>query len=222
MHESQWRSSINFSSLFVMNGVFHNPFIEFILMCSYFGLSQIGLKQYPTSTAIYKNLGEVIELTCKALHFILAKVSYWCVILPKLFKTAIYHYVFVDSTDGQYFLTCPVMLPFNWQTPFGYLIASLIQFAAAFAVLLSATAVLGFLVGSCWLFIDTIRDITTDLEYFNVNRSSGQSNRIMKMRFCKIIAFYSDAKQLSSNIAVSSNQNVFHTLNENNYLLFAD
>lgn len=172
-------------------------------MCSYFGLFQLGLKQYPTSTAIYKNLDDIIELTCKALHFVLAKISFLGVMLPKLFKTAIYH-IFVDSADGQYFLTCPVMIPFNWQTPFGYLIASFIQFAAAFAVSLSATAVLGFLVGSCWLFIDTIRDITTDFEHFNfnVNRSSGQSNRIMKMRFCKIIAFYSDAKQLSLNIPI--------------------
>lgn len=153
---------------------------------------------------IYIQLNEKIELTCKVLHFILARISYFGVMLPKLLKTIVNCWIYDDQTAGPYFLTFPVMLPFNWQTPCGYLIALLTQFAAAFAVLSSASAVLGFLVGSCLLFIDTVRDITTDLKLLNDDQSSSErsNNQRIKVRFCNIVKIYSNAKQLSRKTAI--------------------
>lgn len=147
--------------------------------------------------AIYQKVHENIELTCKVLNVILTKISYLGVLLPKLFKTVVNYYIYDEPTDAPYFLPFPVMLPFDWQTPCGYLIALGTQFASAFGVLFSATTVLGFLVGSCWIFVKIVDDITTDLKHLNENVSSDRTMRIMKMRLHDIIEIYSDAKQLS-------------------------
>lgn len=171
--------------------------INFFPHFNLFGTFQIGSNQCITSTAIYGKLHKNIELTCKVLNFILTKISYLGVMLPKLFKTIVNINFYDDSTDGPYFLPFPVMMPFDWQTPCGYLIALSAQFASAFAVLFSASTVLSFLVGSCWLFIEIVDDITTDVNHLNGDATSDESIRILKMRFHDVIEIYLDVKQLT-------------------------
>lgn len=54
------------------------------------------------------------------------------------------------------------------------------------------------LVGSCWLFMFIVQDITMDLTNFNLNVQSNEENQgQMIQNFYVIIQLYSDAKQLS-------------------------
>lgn len=87
-------------------------------------------------------------------------------------------------------------LPFNWHTPFGYLIALFAQFPAVFAVLFCASTIFCFVVASSWLFITIIQDITNNLAELKCTEAFNSRNQSIKMQFCDIIGFYLDVKQL--------------------------
>lgn len=91
-----------------------------------------------------------------------------------------------------------IRLPFNWRTPFGYLIAFFVQNTGAFAVILSSSTVLSFLIGSCWLLFTIIRDIYKDLKYLKCKKKLRRCDRNLKINFYHIVKLYLDTKQLSN------------------------
>lgn len=88
-------------------------------------------------------------------------------------------------------------LPFNWKTPFGYVIAVIFISAACFATLYVLTLTLSFYASSCWLFIFYVKDISNDVSFLAVGGQSNRCHRKMKERFCKIVQLNSIVKQLS-------------------------
>lgn len=96
----------------------------------------------------------------------------------------------------QFFPKLSHRLPFNWKTPIGYMIALASEWAIIHSAILTA-AIFVFFVGSAWLIICLIKDITNDLSELNITGTSLHSRRELRERFCYIIQFYSDAKQLS-------------------------
>ena len=87
-------------------------------------------------------------------------------------------------------------LPFDWKTPFGYLLAISAQAAGYFCICSNAPPVIGYMIGSCWLFISFIEDITTEFLLLNSSEaSSNQNDKEFKENFCNIIQLYSDVKQ---------------------------
>lgn len=91
-------------------------------------------------------------------------------------------------------------LPFNWKTPLGYSIAIAFEGATLHSVTLGFTPIFCIFLGSAWLEIAFIEDIANDLAEVNssIDASNGNKRRDLTERFCYIIRFYSDAKQLSS------------------------
>lgn len=88
-------------------------------------------------------------------------------------------------------------LPFDWKTPFGYLVAWLAQFAAHIAL---NTSVIPFFIqmfSTSWLFASIIDDLTNELVAFNndIKTSRGKKHEKLKQDFCKIIRLYSHAKE---------------------------
>lgn len=57
--------------------------------------------------------------------------------------------------------------PFDWKTPFGYLVAWFGEYAGFVAVLMTATPCFNVILGSSWLFIVVAYDITNDVAAFN-------------------------------------------------------
>lgn len=56
------------------------------------------------------------------------------------------------------------------------------------------------LIGSCWLIIAFVKDITNDLSNFKIIEMRLIKNRAeLKVRFFNMIRFYSDAKELGEN-----------------------
>lgn len=156
----------------------------------------------------------------------MAKLSAVGTIAPALLLTVVNYFVY-DLGDDSYFLPFPVMyvhhfkfdksrnfnrtefiytiinglfsrLPFNWQTPFGYLIALVAQGIAAICTLFSGTLTMSLLVGSCWLFIIIVDDIANDLPKLDSGDYSSQRRRAKVIKyFCNILECYADLKQLS-------------------------
>lgn len=86
--------------------------------------------------------------------------------------------------------------PFNWKTPFGYLVAYILNCCATFCVIYGHYMVFCFLIGSSWLTITCVKDITNDLNNLTVKRLTHESQQQLKRSLINIIQFHSDAKQL--------------------------
>lgn len=89
-------------------------------------------------------------------------------------------------------------LPYNFKTPFNFLVTIIAMAFSMISLILSFIATVSFLIGSCWLFISFMKDLTNDLGFLNVGGSkTNESRRKMKQRFCKIIQDYLSVKELS-------------------------
>lgn len=88
--------------------------------------------------------------------------------------------------------------PFNWRTPVGYLITLSIQCVAIYATVFCAIPLVHLFIGTLWLSISFVEDVTNDLQFLTVDQSSNQNYMESRQHFCNIVHFYGNAKQLSS------------------------
>lgn len=86
--------------------------------------------------------------------------------------------------------------PFNWRTPFGYLIAFFSQTVTFFCCLQYCSGVLCSFYGFCWILMAFGKDITR--EWIEINNIV-VSPKDLKRKIIDIIRFHSKVKQLSRN-----------------------
>lgn len=90
------------------------------------------------------------------------------------------------------------MLPFEWKTPFGYLLAWFNTFFGALTGILSAPPFYNSIFASSWLFVIIADDdLKEELAAFNndVKTSKGSDRAEIRQRFYSIIQSYWDAKE---------------------------
>lgn len=90
------------------------------------------------------------------------------------------------------------MLPFQWKTPFGYLLAWFNTFFGALTGILSAPPFYNSIFASSWLFVIIADDdLKEELAAFNndVKTSKGSDRAEIRQRFYSIIQSYWDAKE---------------------------
>lgn len=86
--------------------------------------------------------------------------------------------------------------PFDWKTPFGFLMAIFSQMFGALFIVVIAMQVMNLVYESCWFFVAIARDLTKELAEFNKDvRPSNGNREQMTKRFCKLAQTFSDAKQ---------------------------
>lgn len=89
-------------------------------------------------------------------------------------------------------------LPFNWKTPFGYFIATQLEFFGSLSIVLITFAVITNYFGSCWLITVFVKDIgENDVSQLNLNASGPNKKKKMIDRFRKLVYNFSEVKQLS-------------------------
>lgn len=103
-------------------------------------------------------------------------------------------------------------LPFDWKTPFGYVLAWFAQAAAANSCLVHVNLVMCFLIGSCCLIIGILKDIENDFAHLNGNKTSKRRRGEMNEQFCFIVRFHTDVRQLSSDNE-KKNSNILENFN---------
>lgn len=84
--------------------------------------------------------------------------------------------------------------------PLGYLICWLLEAISEFCLFFYIVPNLCLLVGTSWLLIAFLKDISNDLLKLYVHRKCHQYRWELNVRFCQIIQLYSDVKQLSKKI----------------------
>ena len=103
----------------------------------------------------------------------------------------------MESNCGLVNIFDSLRLPYNWKTPFGYLITLAAESASTHSALFCTSPIVSFFGGWAWLAICSLKDISNDLPELIVGKGTHGRRKEMKKRFCSIILFYSDAKQLS-------------------------
>lgn len=63
--------------------------------------------------------------------------------------------------------------------------------------ILTFIPLMSFLIGSCWIIIVCIKDISNDLSFLKPDEISNKSAADLKEPFCNIVKLYSDVKELS-------------------------
>lgn len=97
-------------------------------------------------------------------------------------------------------------LPWNWKTPLGYSLGFFLEGCALlFSTLLSIT-IICFFVGSSWIIITFVGDITKDLKYLNIDKpnDSNEHHTAAQQPFYNIVKLYADVKELSNNFNINS------------------
>lgn len=74
------------------------------------------------------------------------------------------------------------------------------QAISAYYALVCVCSTLCFLVGSIWLFIAFIEDISQELSMLDVDQKIDAKQTDKLQRFCHVIQLYSDVKQLSDGV----------------------
>lgn len=89
-------------------------------------------------------------------------------------------------------------MPFDWKTPFGYLIALLCETSAFYSTVLVCVPLICILVGPCILFMSMAKDITDELRLLDGIGETNRCERRIKERFCHVVQMFADVKQLIS------------------------
>lgn len=92
-------------------------------------------------------------------------------------------------------------IPFDWRTPFGYLVAITFEFISFFGVISTVSPSVCFAIGSyMWakhIFVTEIIQNINNLNEMNIN-SSKRDIRAMRKLFSDIVQDFSDIKELSA------------------------
>ncbi|XP_055306350.1 odorant receptor 94a-like [Sitodiplosis mosellana] len=148
---------------------------------------------------IYNHVIERTEKWSKRFHLIFVKISLPGLVGPN-FLITLFLCLTSDSGPDAFILPFPVLLPFDWRTPIGYLIAYLGQFGTFFGILTLCCPAVCLYVGFCWLSMSFVRDIEQELSQLNESNNK-ESLSHFHQRLKKIIQFHTDAKELVYNFA---------------------
>lgn len=88
--------------------------------------------------------------------------------------------------------------PFDWRTPFGYLIAMCGLFPAIYYIFLGNTCNLCLAIGTCCFMIAFGKDIGAEMTELNHNAEKTTHRAELYKKICDISKFHVIAKQLSS------------------------
>lgn len=176
----------------------------------------------------YGRINGTIERLSKIFYRILVEYSIPGCVIPSTFLTLVNYFIF-DNHDDPYVLGLPILyvlsnnkwwkcawfeisdfrikpnlnfrlrFPFNWKTPFGYIIAVLSATWLVFSLSLTGALPNFFFAGLCWLLAAFMGDINSDFANFIVRKESKPQNAMQtKARLYKIIRELSRVKQLSA------------------------
>lgn len=120
-------------------------------------------------------------------------------------------------------------MPFNWKTPFGFLLAVLLQMAMNLISIAIYFPMTTYFAGSCWLFCSILDESPTlsvagtsasaASTYSLVDGTSIAMARKLKKDFCTMVQFHSDAKELSGNSMQNWKRKKKTGNNNNNYTI---
>lgn len=100
----------------------------------------------------------------------------------------------VNSTNVNFIFR----LPFDYRTPFGYILYILFNATGAVCVAFALLPTICLTIGSCLLLISMANDIKNDLKLLNATgKKAKRGHVVMKKRFRQTIRVYRDLKEFS-------------------------
>ncbi|XP_031636515.1 odorant receptor coreceptor-like [Contarinia nasturtii] len=144
----------------------------------------------------YEKVNLKVEKWSRISYVAFMHVTYPVVFIPKLLLS--FYIYFTDRESEAFFLNYPMWMPFDWKTPYGYLITLCVQVPTWFFLLLNCSCVICLFAGSCWLLSSYIESIDGHLHTLN---QANKQNVSMENAFFRIIRTHSNAKQLANDLS---------------------
>lgn len=88
-------------------------------------------------------------------------------------------------------------IPFEFKTPFGFLMAFSLQYGSIYCIFHISVCISCFLIGSCWMFETFAKEIKREWNSMKKLGKSKKNQVEFKNRIHRYIEFHSTAKQLS-------------------------
>lgn len=88
-------------------------------------------------------------------------------------------------------------MPVDWRTPYGYVIAFMVEVFGSFYATYIVVPYLCLAISSLSIINAFIKDIANDLPMLNVTKASDKNHKKINERFCDIVQRFSNAKELS-------------------------
>lgn len=88
-------------------------------------------------------------------------------------------------------------LPFDWKTPYGYMIVACMKVAASFSATFIATVFICLMIGSCWSIKLHIKATTYNVSMLKMGKKSFKNVQKCKKRISTIVQDFIETKQLS-------------------------
>lgn len=116
-------------------------------------------------------------------------------------------------------------MPFDWKTPYGYLIALSLESIVSFTVGSIVIEQISFFIGSNFFIAYFVNDIVAEMPRLNVHKRSDGKNIELKKHLFNIIDDISEAKQLSKSLRPENDTQHFGNLaaliDQNSCVLFS-
>lgn len=103
---------------------------------------------------------------------------------------------FLRAIDCSVFIFfVPLRLPFDWKTPYGYLLVAVTQCWSAYYVIQVTIFLLTFFVTSCWTLMATIDDMKENISNLNEIAKCERNDEKLHEKLAQFITLNSDSKQ---------------------------
>lgn len=96
-------------------------------------------------------------------------------------------------------------LPFDWKTPYGYMIAFFIEFGTFYYILVISACYLSFLSGACETLISFAVDLKSEINGLNGNLEMNDNSMNIHRRVFDIVEFHSTLMQFTHDFIIIYN-----------------
>lgn len=173
---------------------------------------------HPSSKEIYENAHTFVEKCCSIIFTAFVKITFPSVTIPFLIVCYVLYFT-TDIGSDAFQLPFPAWYenfqieiynkssmfyeykyshhrsPFDWRTPFGFLIAFLLEVCPVYYVDRNCACIVSLPLGSCRFMIAFANDIKAEFQRLNQHlRSQGNDMRFRK-KVCELIEFHSVARR---------------------------
>lgn len=191
LYRKKWVNPIDISSW--------SPFLTY-----FWWFFRSNSRQTGNNRILYHGLDAKIERMSEWIHFGLVKVVSFGTIGFGSIVTLVFYFILDRGNDP--YMDLSFMIPFSWESPYGYFLLLIFSAIDCFCSTTACTATICLFIGSSYVLITVAEDITNDLDHLNSIDSTNPNERQINKKFTDIVRLYASLEELSDNFIWWPNQ----------------
>lgn len=140
------------------------------------------------------------------IHFGLVKVVSFGTIGFSAIMTLVLYFIFDRGNES--YMDLSFMIPFSWQSPWGYLFMLVLSAIDCFCSTTACTATICLFIGSSYVLITIAEDITNNLDHLNCIDSTNPNERQIHKQYTDVVRLYANLKELSDKLIANKGKSL--------------